>query len=774
MSNPPTLFHRLKQARIVRVAAVYLGASWVLLQVASTVVEAFKLPDWVLPTAIILLLVGLMVILATAWVQSLASTTEGEEAGHLPTDWQIAPRDALASLRRGRLPHLTWGRTLAAGVFVMALLFGGAGTYVGFIRDRGIGPREADASEAAEGIAVVPFEVRGGKELEIWREGMMDLLTNGLDGVGGFRTIDSRTLMARWRDNVPADAAPDLSMTLKVAKAAGARYALEGSVVALGPAVRLSANVYDVDTGMEIARGQREGPAEDVLRLVDELAVEIMRDLLTKIGRAGAADESAETITTTSLPALREYLVGEKHYRRGQFAAAVESYEKAIAADSTFAIALVHLSEAYGWLETESSKRMFEVGERAIKQKHRLSPRYQFIMTGWDALNHGSPAGIASLKEAVRKYPDDPRAWFLLAETYIHVGGPTYGTRDEIWTALQRAITLDPGFAPYYVHVAEYAVLRGDSALARKSVERYRTLAGDSLAGRYIEIAIAAILGTDQQAANAMHVAASLPPGDLDTYGGAFARKHDRLDRDASLDSIWAVTSSQNRKSFEAYYAGAQGALKRGQAITEDPSMNAASRSVYFAYVNELWNVEPPAGAITPDACKPENFACVMIVGTGLANLGRWAEQQQIITRVREASKAAADTVAARRLLAAAEVLSAVAMKRRGDAEGARAIFTRHIMATGLTGERVRLELAWLEAEAKRPSEALRHFKSVEESFLRPIALYGEARMYEQMKDVEQARAHWARFSTLTAKGDASLPRIAEVRAALARGGRDR
>src|SRR5688572_16040913 len=264
MTKSSSLWERAKQARIVRIMAVYLGASWIVLQVSSTVVDAFKLPEWVLPTAIILMFVGLVVILATAWVQSLASTTAGENAGSLPKDWQIAPRDAFASLRRGRLPHLTWGRAIAGGVFMMALLFGGAGTYMGLTGNRIGGPRTATASEAAEGIAVVPFEVRG-QGLDIWREGMMDLLTHGLDGVGGFRTIDSRTLMARWRDNTTEGATADLSTTLKVAQATGARYALEGSVVGLGPAVRLAATIYDVDTRKEVARGQVEGPATDVL-----------------------------------------------------------------------------------------------------------------------------------------------------------------------------------------------------------------------------------------------------------------------------------------------------------------------------------------------------------------------------------------------------------------------------------------------------------------------------------------------------------------------------
>ena len=772
MPNPPSLWDRVKQARIVRIIAVYLGASWIVLQVSDMVVEAFKLPEWVLPTAIILMFVGLIVIVATAWVQSLASTTAGEQAGALPTDWQIAPRDAIASLKRGRLPHLTWGRSLAGGVFVLALLFGGAGTYVGFVRDRGVGPRSATASEAAEGIAVVPFEVRG-QGLDMWREGMMDLLTNGLDGVGGFRTIDARTLMARWRDNTAEGAAVDLSTTLKVAKATGARYALEGSVVGLGPAVRLVANVYDVDTGREIARGQVEGPATDVLRLVDELAVQTMRSLLGRIGRAGTADESAETITTSSLPALRAYLEGEKQYRKGHFADAVANYEKAIAADSTFAIALVRLSEAYGWLESANSERMLEVGKRAFAQKHRLSPRYQFIMTGWDALNRGAADGVESLKEAVRKYPDDAGAWFLLAETYIHVGGGTYGTDDELWEALQRATALDPSFAPYWVHLAEFATLRGDSSLARQTIARYNALAGDTTGLQHVELAIPFLLGTDAQAAAAVQQAGKLSATALDGFVGTFARKHDRLDRDAALDSVFGVVSKTDRKAFQAYYAGSIGALERGNRIADDPAISASSRAIYYGHVVELWNVPPPAGVLKPDVCPPTQTVCQMIVGIAFANLGRWAEHQQLLARLSETAKAAEDSAVTLRLSNAVEVLRGAAMWRRGDVAAARDLLTKYTGVGGEPGLRARIELARLEAEAKRPAAALRHFKSFENGFQRPVALYGQAVMYEQLGAHDEAQKYWARFAKLTEKGD-NLARITEARRALARGARDR
>ena len=70
----PSLWSRLKQSRIVQVVLVYLGVSWGILQAVDVLQNTLALPDWIGPVAVILLLIGLVILAATAWVQSLPST----------------------------------------------------------------------------------------------------------------------------------------------------------------------------------------------------------------------------------------------------------------------------------------------------------------------------------------------------------------------------------------------------------------------------------------------------------------------------------------------------------------------------------------------------------------------------------------------------------------------------------------------------------------------------------------------------------------------------
>ena len=123
----PTLWARLKRAHIVQVLVVYLGASYAVIEIAQMLQETAGLPDWVTGFALLLLIIGFVVVTATAWVQSLPTTTAAEQAGERPTDWEIAPGDVVASLVAGKLPHLTWGRAILGGILAISLLFGGAG-----------------------------------------------------------------------------------------------------------------------------------------------------------------------------------------------------------------------------------------------------------------------------------------------------------------------------------------------------------------------------------------------------------------------------------------------------------------------------------------------------------------------------------------------------------------------------------------------------------------------------------------------------------------------
>lgn len=283
-SDRPSLIQRLKDARVVRILLVFVGASWIVLWLVDIVVGALSLPDWVNPVAMLLLAVGLVVFLATAWVQALPATKAAEQAGDVPADWEIAPGDAVSSLLQGRIPHLTWGRALMGGVLAMSSLLGAALIYVLVAGGEEIlGARGVGAEGLPEAVVVLPFSTPE-EGLAPDEEEMVDLLSTDISDVGDLRVIDPATVLSRWRDEIGESSDVALDQALTLARGLGGRYAVRGRVVRRAEQVSLVAEVYDLADGSHVDDARVEGSADDLSGLVDALAARLTEILAQRTG----------------------------------------------------------------------------------------------------------------------------------------------------------------------------------------------------------------------------------------------------------------------------------------------------------------------------------------------------------------------------------------------------------------------------------------------------------------------------------------------------------
>jgi len=83
---------------------------------------------------------------------------------------------------------------------------------------------------------------------------------------------------------------------------------------------------------------------------------------------------------------------------------------------------------------------------------------------------------FATLEEAVRLYPDDPMAWYQLAELRFHGGFVMGSTPWQALEAFERTIALDSTFAAAYFHLVQLALAGYDTARARRYVTSYLAL----------------------------------------------------------------------------------------------------------------------------------------------------------------------------------------------------------------------------------------------------------------------------------------------------------
>ena len=70
-----SLFSELKRRNVFRVAVAYVVMSWLLLQVADVLLQAFAVPDWAFRLIFLVLAIGLVPVVIFAWAFEL--TPEG-------------------------------------------------------------------------------------------------------------------------------------------------------------------------------------------------------------------------------------------------------------------------------------------------------------------------------------------------------------------------------------------------------------------------------------------------------------------------------------------------------------------------------------------------------------------------------------------------------------------------------------------------------------------------------------------------------------------------
>src|SRR5256712_6719843 len=322
-------------------------------------------------------------------------------------------------------------------------------------------------------VAIAPFDVLA-PNLELWHEGLVDVLSRNLDGAGPLRTVSPSVVVRRWRGRADPTSATDLG------RGTGARVVVFGGIVAAGrDSVRLTATVFDVGSGGALADIELRDAAARMDRLGDSLSVAVLREL----GRTrpiGAARFAA--LGSSSFPAIKAFLRAEQFYRHAAWDSALVYAQRAVAIDSNFTLALRRIPLALWWSSSDTSWIAYEL--RAGARNHGLAPRESLLVAAdslWGALDQGEASKWplmrrlrTTLDETVHRYPGDPEAWYLWAEMAYQHYTPEATTAKQILAAYQRAIELDSSFAPPYLPAVEVALRVEDTGLARRYVAAER------------------------------------------------------------------------------------------------------------------------------------------------------------------------------------------------------------------------------------------------------------------------------------------------------------
>ena len=118
MSRLKQLIQEIHRRSLWQVLGIYVAVSWVVIQVVQTLTEGLGLPDWVPPLAFVLLLIGLPIVMATAFVQEGLSPASNRDPTLLPeTEVTVEAHTRKGS---GARRLFTWRNALLGGALAFA------------------------------------------------------------------------------------------------------------------------------------------------------------------------------------------------------------------------------------------------------------------------------------------------------------------------------------------------------------------------------------------------------------------------------------------------------------------------------------------------------------------------------------------------------------------------------------------------------------------------------------------------------------------------------
>jgi TolB-like protein/tetratricopeptide (TPR) repeat protein len=279
--------------------------------------------------------------------------------------------------------------------------------------------RDETATAPAVSLAVLPLEnLSGDAEQQYFADGMTEALITSLAQLQGLTVISRRSVL-RFQDT--REPLPD------VARALGVTAVLEGSAQLVGDRVQITAQLIDAQSDRHLWAQTFERELTDVLRLQNEIAHAVAREVHVVV-TPGEADRlaAAKAVDTET---YRAYLRGIHHLNKGT--------------RNDLEIGMTYLREA-------------------VDRDPGSALAYAGLALGYAALGHGTepradvwPLARSAAERALALDPNLAAAHVALGDVKLYMLWDWDGAEQ----AFLRANELSPSFAESHYHYAWYLAL---------------------------------------------------------------------------------------------------------------------------------------------------------------------------------------------------------------------------------------------------------------------------------------------------------------------------
>ena len=312
---------------------------------------------------------------------------------------------------------------------------------------------------ARDKIVVFPLVDRGGDPDDGWDVALVIELA--LEHTDPLKWIDGWTLLDPAVRSDPSRLPPSEARVL--ARGRQAAFYILGTVLHRGDSVSVTLILNDTQADSIVARATATGGGTSP----DQLGLQAVVQLLPPLVDPGGSVDAAYLLNRNPR-AVATWIQGEREYRQARFGAALELFERAVAADSLLALAALRGAQAADWATHDP-----ELGETlarvALRHAEYLPPRHRSLARGFVAYVEGrADDAVAEFRSALAEDPDWSEAWMLLGEVYHHLLPSDVAGDSPARDAFAEAHARDPRFGPAIIHLAELAIPEQDHVAMRE------------------------------------------------------------------------------------------------------------------------------------------------------------------------------------------------------------------------------------------------------------------------------------------------------------------
>ncbi len=231
-------------------------------------------------------------------------------------------------------------------------------------------------------VAVMPFQnMTNDTTWNVWQEGIQNELITSLTNSEELKVRQTESINSLLQSKgITNYASITSSVAGKISQQLDADIFISGSIKHVGSTLRINAQLIDSKTQDAFKSFQIDGIAENMLHSIDSLSNEVKNFLVISKLEKELPVGFRHYGSSVSLEAVRYSFYGNKALFSRDYPAATDWYLKALAVDSTFAMAACYLSLSYynQGLSEQAKKWCLEV-----YKKRDMLPLTTKIMANW-------------------------------------------------------------------------------------------------------------------------------------------------------------------------------------------------------------------------------------------------------------------------------------------------------------------------------------------------------------------------------------------------------